>query len=610
MIAISEEPLEIDRQLVCDQAKALNNLTKKRVALLCIVVGFWIYLAGNFIFRTSHVSVIDGVRYFTIVDDGMISMRYAKNFVQHQGLVWNVGERVEGFTNPLWTFAMVGAIWAFGTHYAPLGMEVLGGVTCLALFAVFVRAGIKNKGSKLGLEAGLLLLVFSYPISYWGLSGMEATAVCLVFAAAASAQYGYENGGRGNPLILHSCLIAVAYCLRPDGWLPIIPFFAASLFDSIKDKNYSRPIRACAIPGCVVLLVTAARLFYYGHWVPNTYVLKVEGYGLLLRLRNGTAFVDQFWAENSILLVLIALAALSRRRIALLNIFAAFITFAYQVYVGGDPWLSWRQLLPVYVVGAFAVMIILDMIEKLSTRDSQPPSLHAKIFIVLITSAPIVALEYQLYQGDTFLSLLLKIYFIILLAVLVALKYIDRLPIKSGDALLLGPVARVLVVAITIGSILVGNSKFLPEFKGKPASFDKQAKLIDKAMLSNKLFGAGKTHHMAWAGTYPYFVDGKMIDALGKSDETVARYPVDETVMWGNMKGVPGHSKHDFRDTILKRAPDVIIDYLAWGNQDVTHEIKDGYSLLQFQGVSLCVRNDDAANYKSLNSGSCPRELF
>jgi len=544
----------------------------------------------------------------------MISMRYAKNFVEHHGLVWNVGERVEGFTNPLWTLIMVLVIRFFGTHYAPLAMQVLGGLTCIALFAVYWRAGIKNKANELGVWAGVLLLMLSYPISYWGLSGMEATAVCLVFTLATGAQYSYENGNSKNPLILLSGLIAIAYCLRPDGWLPIIPFFVASAFDSIKEKNYLRLVRACGIAGSAVLVVTASRLIYYGKLVPNTYVLKVEGYTLLLRLTNGLAYVRQFWFENSILLFLIAVAALSRRRIAYLNIFAALITFGYQIYVGGDPWMSWRQLLPVYVVGAFSSIVNIELIEKLrhsgSIRDSQPPTRTAMALIVFITSAPILALEYQLFEGDTYLSLLLKVYLGILFCLLVALKYMDKLPIKSGDAQLLGPVALVIVFTITMGTIIEGNSKFLPEFRDKPASFEKQAQLIDKAMLSNKLFGAGKTHHMAWAGTYPYFVDGKMIDSLGKSDEAIARLPVDESVMWGGMRGVPGHAKHDFRDTILKRSPDVIIDYLAWGNQDLTRELKDRYTLIEFQGVSLCVRNDLAAQYKNLNSGSCPRDMI
>lgn len=41
-----------------------------------------------------------------IQDDAFISFRYAYNLVNGIGLVWNEGERIEGYTNFLWTLAM------------------------------------------------------------------------------------------------------------------------------------------------------------------------------------------------------------------------------------------------------------------------------------------------------------------------------------------------------------------------------------------------------------------------------------------------------------------------------------------------------------------------
>ena len=49
---------------------------------------------------------LDGVRYWWLADDAMISMRYARNLAEGLGLVWNAGERVEGYTNLLWTLFM------------------------------------------------------------------------------------------------------------------------------------------------------------------------------------------------------------------------------------------------------------------------------------------------------------------------------------------------------------------------------------------------------------------------------------------------------------------------------------------------------------------------
>ena len=38
-----------------------------------------------------------------IQDDAFISFRYAQNLAEGKGLVFNIGERVEGYTNFLWT---------------------------------------------------------------------------------------------------------------------------------------------------------------------------------------------------------------------------------------------------------------------------------------------------------------------------------------------------------------------------------------------------------------------------------------------------------------------------------------------------------------------------
>ena len=43
--------------------------------------------------------------------DAFISFRYARNLLEGHGLVWNPGERVEGYSNFLWVLELA-AIWA------------------------------------------------------------------------------------------------------------------------------------------------------------------------------------------------------------------------------------------------------------------------------------------------------------------------------------------------------------------------------------------------------------------------------------------------------------------------------------------------------------------
>jgi len=91
-----------------------------------------------------------------IIDDAYISYRYAHNLIEGQGLVFNTGEYVEGFTNLLWTLMM--------TVPEALGLP-------LHLFAAF-----------LGVAFGLLALVITWRVCHQlGISSRAAiTAVAVL----------------------------------------------------------------------------------------------------------------------------------------------------------------------------------------------------------------------------------------------------------------------------------------------------------------------------------------------------------------------------------------------------------------------------------------------
>ncbi|HXF48671.1 MAG TPA: hypothetical protein VNL73_04495, partial [Verrucomicrobiae bacterium] len=50
--------------------------------------------AGLLLYQFLHFDVLQ--------DDAFISFRYIRNFLDGHGLVFNVGERVEGYTNFFW----------------------------------------------------------------------------------------------------------------------------------------------------------------------------------------------------------------------------------------------------------------------------------------------------------------------------------------------------------------------------------------------------------------------------------------------------------------------------------------------------------------------------
>jgi hypothetical protein len=77
------------------------------------------------------------LEHFSIADDAYISFRYLDHFLAGDGLVWNVGERVEGYTNFLW-IRLLAPLRLLGL--TPESASIFLGLLCLVLVAVFRTA--------------------------------------------------------------------------------------------------------------------------------------------------------------------------------------------------------------------------------------------------------------------------------------------------------------------------------------------------------------------------------------------------------------------------------------------------------------------------------------
>ena len=81
-----------------------------------------------------------------VTDDAYISFRYAANLAEHGQLVFNLGERVEGFTNFLWTVLLAAGIkLGLGPVATSRFLGVAFGVGTLALV---VRMSLRLSGQR------------------------------------------------------------------------------------------------------------------------------------------------------------------------------------------------------------------------------------------------------------------------------------------------------------------------------------------------------------------------------------------------------------------------------------------------------------------------------
>src|SRR5512142_2264485 len=103
---------------------------RKFFSLQNFAILLFLFWCMFYIYRTSFIA-LDGQRYFSLFDDAMISMRYAWNLSHGNGLVWNAGEYVEGYTNLLMTLIMTAATALFNKKDAVLAIQILGIPTSL-----------------------------------------------------------------------------------------------------------------------------------------------------------------------------------------------------------------------------------------------------------------------------------------------------------------------------------------------------------------------------------------------------------------------------------------------------------------------------------------------
>src|SRR6186713_365207 len=128
-----------------------------------------------FLFIDRFSADLNGQRYFVLSDDQMISMRYADNLASGNGLVWNPGERVEGFTNPLWTGYM--AVWHLvDIPRAKISLAIMltsAMILILNALAVYSIASRLSPESPTVARVAMVLAATYWPLVKWSLEGFE-----------------------------------------------------------------------------------------------------------------------------------------------------------------------------------------------------------------------------------------------------------------------------------------------------------------------------------------------------------------------------------------------------------------------------------------------------
>ena len=286
-------------------------------------------------------------------DDAFISFRYAANLLSGDGLVYNHGEKVEGYTNFLWVILLALFKDMLGMDYLMTSrlFGIVAGGTIFYLILLLLKRHTDQPAIPLFLA--LAILVLSNPsLPYWSIASLETSAFACMALAAVVAEY-------RKPKLTPSLLV-VASLLRPEG----VIFFGVIAFSrTVHEKKF--PLLFSLFYAIPLLPFLAFKLIYYGSIFPNPYFAK-SGLGLYY-IRSGLEYVWHFVRTIGVygVIVLVPMLMVRRlwRRYSLLYL-CVTMYIVYIVVVGGDVLKVYRFFLP--VVPLLYTLFVVSVIELYS----------------------------------------------------------------------------------------------------------------------------------------------------------------------------------------------------------------------------------------------------
>jgi hypothetical protein len=213
-------------------------------------------------------------------DDAFISFQYARNLGRGLGLVFNLGERVWGFTSPL-QMLILGLLTSLGIDTVRAAFYTGFLWTALAAILLYVIA-LRLLSPVLALSlAGFFLL----DCSQHGCYSLESSLLVAV-------QLGFLLALLGERPRLANVLGGLACLVRPDSLLLVLP--------GLLMNREARRWRKLAWFVAIGLAWEGFALAYYGELIPNSYHAKSGLTGFLPFLETAAGLLTNLGAANAL----------------------------------------------------------------------------------------------------------------------------------------------------------------------------------------------------------------------------------------------------------------------------------------------------------------------
>lgn len=303
------------------------------------------------IFLLLGFFIIHALLYNFTQDDSFIIFRYAKNFANGYGLVFNIGEKVEGYTCFLWTILM-GFIIYIGQDPV-LFSKVFGLIFSFGSISItyLISKRISQSSFFLFPFISVLLLVSNGAFALWTISGME-TSMFLFFMLTGIYFYILEWYDNRN-VMLSAFSFALASLTRPEGLFIFGLTLVHRLWYSYHIKKFKMKKHFQWVCSFLIIVVphVLLRILYYGYPFPNTFYAK-SGMSWFY-IQSGVDYTVKFLQQYGLfgIALILPCAVLYFRRDRLWYSYFVLIIIALTAYVisiGGDVLLENRFFIPIF----------------------------------------------------------------------------------------------------------------------------------------------------------------------------------------------------------------------------------------------------------------------
>lgn len=290
-----------------------------------------------------------------INDDAYITFRTVDNFLNGYGLTWNVEERVQAYTHPLWMMLVTACVSMTSEYYVTV--LALSFAIALATVAFVVFRLSRTTAAALGVGASLCLSKAFVEYSTSGLENPLTHLLIVLFALTWASE-----DQRPRAVLVLAATAGLCVLTRMDTAL----LFAPALAWTLVQRHDARTLAVLALGFAPMIAWEAFSIAYYGFPFPNTaYAKLATGIADEDLARQGLQYLTNALEMDPLTVAVIACGVIlppmidARRHLPIA--LGIVLYLAYVLRVGGD-----------FMMGRFLAAPFCAAVASLAQLDWKP----------------------------------------------------------------------------------------------------------------------------------------------------------------------------------------------------------------------------------------------